>query len=291
MTDPLKLEDLTQLLDKINQGYVTDQEFTEAFQMVVDLVKSNAAVSAKTIEEIYAELDKFAVSLKGDSEQDRNTIKKMVGAAIAELRGTVTEDVQAQILKIENKLAAVKDGRDGRDADDKKIVAEVLKQLPEPKPLEETPDTIVAKVNKSGILIAKERVEGLVDAIRMAAANAVGAVGITTTNFFWNNTLIGRAKNINFTGSGVSSVTVLGDQANVVLQGGSSSATVYTETLSDSGDHQNYTATHPITQVYVLATLNGQYISSGNYTKSGNTITLSSPDAGISGAGLELVYA
>lgn len=88
------------------------------------------------------------------------------------------------------------------------------------------PDEIIAKVNQSKLLISRERIEGLVDAMRNMAANAVASVGITTTNFFKSGSLIGRAKNINFTGSAVSSISITGDQANVTLTGGSGTGQV-----------------------------------------------------------------
>lgn len=96
---------------------------------------------------------------------------------------------------------------------------------------------------------------------------------------------------LNFKGAGAPTVSVGLNGVTDITFPAAGVGTVYTETLTDSGDHQNFTALHTISTVFVLATLNGQYISKTNYTKSGAIITLSSPDANIAAVGLELVYA
>lgn len=181
------------------------------------------------------------------------------------------------------------DGKDGQDGTDGKDGVDGKDGSPD------TPDQIIEKINQSSLQIAQERIVGLADTVRNMLANTASSVGITTTNFFKNGSLIGRAKNINFAEGTNMTVSMVqtGDQMNVTLtsSGSGGVGTVYTETLTDSGDHQNFTSVHTITTVFVLATLNGQYISSGNYSKSGDTITLTSPDANIASTGLEIVYA
>ncbi len=91
---------------------------------------------------------------------------------------------------------------------------------------------------------------------------------------------------------GITPVVLWADPSTHRLLVSASFPTVYTgEVLTDSGDHQTYTALHTITNIFNLATTNGQYISSTLYTKSGTSIILNSPDANVAAAGLELTYA
>ncbi len=114
-----------------------------------------------------------------------------------------------------------RDGRDGRDSVDGRdgemgVQGEKGEKGEDGSP--DTPDEIIQKINKSRLSISKDRIDGLVDALSQMVYSAVG---ITTTIFFKSGTQIGRAKNINFTGSAVSSVSVAGDTATVSLSGGS----------------------------------------------------------------------
>lgn len=72
--------------------------------------------------------------------------------------------------------------------------------------------------------------------------------------------------------------------------------TVYSEVLTDSGDHKNFTSVHTINAVLSLMDGTGKGIplkdASGttNYTFTGTTLTLVAADANIAAAGVNLIY-
>lgn len=95
-----------------------------------------------------------------------------------------------------------------------------------------------------------------------------------------------------------SNVTITTDiNGKKVIAATSGTPTIYSEVLTDSGDHKNYTAAHTITSVLSLQDGTGKGVplkdASGNtnYTFSGVTLTLASADADLASLGLNLIYA
>ena len=271
-----KLEDIVNVLDRKT---IEEDDFVAAFKQVIDYVKQSNTSTAGILNKIIERLDTFALQLKGDNEEDRKMVKQAVGEAMAEMRTTLDARM-AEIKSGENG----KDGLPGKDADEQAIIATLLSKIPKPiEPIIDTPDQLIEKVNKSSLLIAKERVEGLVDAIKMAAANAAYAtVGITTSIFFKNGTQVGRAKNINFIEGSNMTITTYqtGDQMNVQFTStGASGGTIADEEVpTDSGDHTNFTIAHtPNTGTFKLYRGGARQQSGVDYTLTGTALVLTTP--------------
>lgn len=83
----------------------------------------------------------------------------------------------------------------------------------------------------------------------------------------------------------------------VLVDSGGASSTVYSEVLTDSGDHRNFTSSHTINSIYSLQDGSGKGVplkdGSGttNYTFSGTTLTLVSADANLATLGINMIYA
>lgn len=188
-----KLQKLEKILNAFDKNTITEEDFVASFKLVTDFIKQSNNATAQVLEEVFGRLDTFAEKLKGDTDQDRKLVKQAVGQAMAELRIGLDDQGASQNAKIDARLAHLKDGEPGKAADPEAILEEVLKRIPPASALEpETPNGIVEKVNKSSLMIMKERIEGLVDALRMAGANA-NSMPITT--MFVNGK---RGKNITF---------------------------------------------------------------------------------------------
>lgn len=271
-----KLKKLEETWKLIVRDTVTEKDFTDAFAEVIKFIKNSNSATASILSTIIKRLDDHAQQLKSDTDEDRKLIRQMVGQAMAEMR-----------TELEKRASEIKDGapgKDGKDADEEMICNQVLALMPQPEKVEpETPDGIVEKINKSGLQIAKERIEGLVDAIRIASANAVsGAVGVTTTIFFKNGTQVGRAKNINFIEGQNATLTLYqtGDQMNVqVTSTGASGGTIVdAETPTDSGDHTNFTIAHtPNAGTFKLYRGGARQLSGTDYTLTGTALVLTTP--------------
>lgn len=207
-----KLKRFEDALNLATRDTVTEGDFIVAFKQVMEVIKSSNNATAGVLEEVFTRLDTFANELKGDSEQDRNLVKQAVGQAMASLRVDLDSLTATQNAKLDAKLASITQPEDGKDADVTGLVDEVLSKIPKPvEPPPETPDETVEKINKSTLLIAKERVEGLVDAIRQAVANS-GSMPVTTS--FFNGL---RGKNLNIVGA---TATQQGDTVYVTPTGG-----------------------------------------------------------------------
>lgn len=200
---------LEKFLSTFEKKNLTEDDFLGAFEKVVAYIKSTQDTTATNLEKVFARLNEMGQKIEADNSAFQSTGKKMVGDTIAQLRITIDNKLATLEARVNSKIADVKDGK---DADEEAIVQTVLSQIPPPKEvLLDTPDEVVGKINKSGLLIARERVDGLLDAIRMASASAVASMPVTT-NFF-NGV---RGKNLNIVGG---TVTQTGDTVNVTVSG------------------------------------------------------------------------
>lgn len=189
-------------------------EMVKILEQIVLYVKTFENTTSSEIATIFKQLDDFAGKLKDDNEEDRNVVKQMVGQAIASLRVSLEADSASQASKIDLRLAQIKDGAPGKDG----IGKDGRDGLNGKDGSSDTPDQVVEKVNKSSLLIAKERVEGLLDAIRIGAGNAVASMPITTS--FFNGL---RGKNLNIVGG---TATQQGDTVSITVSGSGGSGTV-----------------------------------------------------------------
>lgn len=200
---------LEKFLSTFEKKNLTEDDFLGAFEKVVAYIKSTQDTTATNLEKVFARLNEMGQKIEADNSAFQSTGKKMVGDTIAQLRITIDNKLATLEARVNSKIADVKDGK---DADEEAIIQTVLSQIPPPKEvLLDTPDEVVGKINKSGLLIARERVDGLLDAIRMASASAVASMPVTT-NFF-NGV---RGKNLNIVGG---TVTQTGDTVNVTVSG------------------------------------------------------------------------
>lgn len=207
--------------------------------LLAELADGGDLVMVEKILQLKDEFDSQTEELKSAQENIQN-LQGNIESTQKEIQNTIEyiRTLQSKVKNGENYVLTEADKKEIADTitvpvvhkitertetiKEQPIVTEITKVTNEIKEVAvtDTPDQIVEKVNTSSYQIKKERIEGLIDLMMHVAANAVASVGITTTNFFRNGTLIGRAKNINFTGSAVTSVTVTGDQANISLSGG-----------------------------------------------------------------------
>ncbi len=130
-----KLKKLQDLMHLTNEG-LTRQEFVEAFQKVIDYAKK-----IKDGNEHEWTLIRAAFSML----EDKLTKDKSITGAKKQLEDALNKLIkehEERGKKIDEKLAAVKDGytpqkgkdyRDGKDADEERVVKKVLSRIPKPK--------------------------------------------------------------------------------------------------------------------------------------------------------------
>jgi len=156
-----KLKKLEELIKLANDG-LTKEDFTTSFKIVIDFVKRtekalNTKIDDKTksaidaLTELQKEFNQIIENAKNESDSTlagfkRKTIETInaffIKSRVNEKLQEVLQDylsrlpiMDAKIEEIDNKLANVKDGLSGKDANEEKIVQDVLAQikLPEQK--------------------------------------------------------------------------------------------------------------------------------------------------------------
>lgn len=202
-------------------------------------------------------------SIKGDKGDSPSEIEllRLIKPLIPKVKDgkSPTED---ELLTLIRPLIPIP--KDGVTPTDKYLLSLIRPLIPK----DGSPDTgeqIVEKINNSSLLIAKERVEGLVEYIRMAAQNAMSSMPVTTS--FFNGL---RAKNLTIVGA---TATQQGDTVSITIPTPSSGVTLTPETPIGTVDGVNvtFTVTHTPVQLFTDGLLR---VLGTDYTYAVGTITM-----------------
>ncbi len=150
------IKKLNKLFAIMDEDTLTRSEFTDAFEKVVDLiVKVKKEIEDKSIVTLnrIEELSTLATKkLKEGNESHISDIRKEIKKQMSKMH----EDQSTGMNLIRDKLRSLKDGK---DADEKKIVKEVLKQIVLPEYKETVLDDPKQIRNKLETLKGKERLD------------------------------------------------------------------------------------------------------------------------------------
>jgi hypothetical protein len=273
--DETKLKQFKELL-ALTTGSLTKEEFLSFSQKVLEYVKT----------------------IKSTTESDLQTISQAVKTAISRIESTASDNyakteekltkeqesalndiqfkVEALIAEAQQKLDEVKSGEDGVDADEERVITEVLARLPEPK--EETPETVrdlletlegEDRLKIDAIDKLREELDRLEKEIKSKNTTVMGGargVGVLDEG----QTVALSAQWLNFTGAGVS-VSNVGNQTVIQIAGGSGGTPVQD---SDVISGTTITLAHAPTTNTLLLYINGQFQHPvTDYTLSGVTIS------------------
>lgn len=276
-----KLTRFKEILKAFN-GSLTREEFTRAVSALMDFVREIKRINTENFN-----------TLKQDTLSFSDKISRMCSDTVDEMKMECKLALGSFMERANTRLAELKDGEDGAPGKD----GETIVGPPGKDGSPDTGDQIIDKINSADGLIKQEAVEGL-DKLKKAVAEKTG----NTTRIGWGahplviqglGAVIDKnTRVINFTGSGLSSVTrTANGVVTVALQAGSS--TTYSETPSGliNGSNTSYTTAHAITTVFNFA-INGQFLHpTTDYTVSGTTITMvSALDASLSGKPFTITY-
>jgi hypothetical protein len=137
-----KLEQLKQLLAAVNNS-ITKQEFAVSFKSVYDFVRKMKDHNDVEWKAMQSQFEGLAKSLQGSSSQEFSALKANADTVLKDCMAEMMVEHNAKMQAVDRQMATVRsgiDGLDGKDADEKKVVAEVLKQIP---PVEIEPLNIV----------------------------------------------------------------------------------------------------------------------------------------------------
>lgn len=237
-----------QKLAKMLDGHqmVTVEEFRSAVSDFInafaqhrsafgEISKKNEESMATALKNLQSEFETIRGEVKTETGMTKEEMKTMMAKCMSDMKD-MCDEMEARLPE---------DGEDGLDADEEKIIQEVLSKIKIPEErVEETPNEEIDKINLATNKIKKERVEGLEQAILNSATNAVNALPATT--MFVNGK---RSKNLTFTGA---TVDTAGDTSTVTITG---SGTVTTVSSTDN----SIIITNPTTTPNLL--INSRYIA------------------------------
>jgi hypothetical protein len=118
-----------------------------------DLISKNEDFLATVSQETFSQIQDALLLIKEKANDNQLEVRQLTNKQRIAHEAKMSE---LEALISELRAIEIKDGIDGQDADEEKIVQDVLAQIPQ-----ETGDSVIKKINKSDKKIKKERVEGL----------------------------------------------------------------------------------------------------------------------------------
>ena len=267
-------------------------KFEELWKLV------NESISRRELEFAVGELMKYVKTIKSTTESDLQTISQAVKTAISRIESTASDNyaktdekltkeqesalndiqfkIEALIAEAQQKLDEVKSGEDGKDADEERMIAEVLANIPAPKEetAEEVRDLLETLEGEDRLKIdaidkLREELDRLEKEIKSKNTTVMGGargVGVLDEG----QTVALSAQWLNFTGAGVS-VSNVGNQTVIQIAGGSGGTPVQD---SDVISGTTITLAHAPTANTLLLYINGQFQHPvTDYTLVGTTIS------------------
>jgi hypothetical protein len=292
-----KLKKLEAILKLVDES-ISRTEFESAIKALVDYVKKvdiRTESELKTItESVKTALQRIETTAHDTTLESSKTLAEKAEKLIDE----ITFAKEAFLAEAQAKLDAIKDGEDGKDADEERMIERLLAEVPAPK--EETGETIA---NKLETLTGDERLK--IDAIHMLREELDrlekeikkknttvygGASGVGILDEGVTKSL--NARWLNFTGAGVS-VSNVGNQTVIQITGGGSGSTT---PVQDSGVIADLTtivtlAHTPYTDTLMLY-INEAFVDPSRYSVSGSDeIVMGTPlDASYTGLRYTAIY-
>lgn len=104
---------------KLITEFITRKEFIEAFAVVVKYVKNIKDTNQKEFDAIHKAFQVFQTHITEEKD-----------SSLLDLKERIDNILQSQIDAVTAKLTSITQPKDGKDADETTIIAEVLKQLP-----------------------------------------------------------------------------------------------------------------------------------------------------------------
>ena len=126
-----KLEKI-EALHKMVSDSLTKEDFVTSFENVVNYVKRIEKKTDADFTALKANLESLARKIQSDTTGDVETLKKDALGIVEIAVTNMMNDYADRVAVLDDKLAKVRDGEDGKDADEEVIVDKVLSRIPKP---------------------------------------------------------------------------------------------------------------------------------------------------------------
>ena len=243
--DERKLERVVQMLEAMNG---TEQDitavFADSFEKIVDFVKETRDLTQEEYQRLEAELTALAVKLENDTKEQGESVKRETRQKVADVILELQRWQDNAQQTIEDRLTAV---QDGVDADEERVISEVLNRIPAPEIPE--PDTAEDIRNKLELLEDDERLDisavkgfdskfdDLTTQVVNLAGRRIGGGGSGVEVYDSNNRKIGSSSRLKFPGASFNQDA--NGSIEITISGSGGTWGSITGTLSDQTDLQN----------------------------------------------------
>lgn len=156
-----EIKKLRQLMSILSEDSLTKEEFVRSFELVIKTIKDLQKTNNDEFDAIKQTVDILSEKLKTDNETDLGALKYQMNEAVCDYCDKMDIKYTEAMRKIDAKLSTIENGK---DADETRIVATVLAQIPPAiEPIPETPEIIRDKLEtlKEDERLDKSAIKGL----------------------------------------------------------------------------------------------------------------------------------
>ena len=131
MDEEKNIKFLTKLRSALEDDAITRQEFVKAFEAVVKIVKDIKDANSKEMMAIHQTITALSNKMQSDVSNEMSSAeKKSMDYCMKEMQ-KIYKEHEKKISQMDEKMAMVQDGIDGKDADTAEIIKEVLSKVPQ----------------------------------------------------------------------------------------------------------------------------------------------------------------
>lgn len=160
------------ILKRIKQAFdpdsMTTDDFVKAFEMVIEFVQKTYTVTQDEVEKLQSMFVEAVNELKAANQEYSASTKARMMAYCEDEMKKIMSSHEKMMQKCDDKLNDIKDGK---DADEERVIEEVIARLDEreanePEEPEETPKEVADFLNQEEEIIEQETIIGLVKRLR-----------------------------------------------------------------------------------------------------------------------------
>ena len=134
------LQNLQTLLSALRKDHLGREEFLKEFERVLAFVKQLKNTNKQVISGAYERVNLLALRLKENNEQDIEKAKREMAGLIEDYLSKVETATNQKMREVDIKIKELKNGIDGKDADEQAIADKVLREVQ---------STIIEKIEKN----------------------------------------------------------------------------------------------------------------------------------------------
>ena len=126
------LQNLQALLSALRKDHLGREEFLKEFERVLAFVKQLKNTNKQVISGAYERVNLLALRLKENNEQDIEKAKREMAGLIEDYLSKVETATNQKMREVDEKVKELKNGIDGKDADEQAIADKVLREVQSP---------------------------------------------------------------------------------------------------------------------------------------------------------------